>query len=773
MKRVFLDSETCGFTGPAITFQHLFGDSYSREQVDVHHIWLSPIKQSMELMEKFCESEVVGFNLAYDWFHVVKLYNHFASVRHHHKGADNWYPYEHVEEIYHTPPGDQDLCLRPAMANDLWLHALETKWQITMERKPINIRRVPKVLAAELCEFLNNDERFTDPESPQYLSPLLFGNRKKDRSVFWKVRRPKTKDDPFRDVYLSFKPTSKLKAFAKYLLNREDIVDLKETFGDTVPPVEYGWAWPKCQWKNVILQHIQFWSKDERAKKYAIDDIDYTWSLWDHFGRPSGGSYNSELACMVGAVRWRGFAVDVVGLQSHQAELKEKAKVPSSPTEVKQYLLEVATPEERLGLRSTAKAALEKIVKSIEKQSCEFCGGTKCTWCEGIENKPSLMAQRAKTIIEGRSAGKELELIDKLVFAGRMFAGLKVIGTMSDRMAGDYQFNVQGIKKDKRVRQYFLMWGKSEGMGNDTDKLGGGDFDSFEVGIACEFFGDKDLEKMLRSGKKMHGVFGSKWYGQTYDEIQATDGTENDLYTKAKSGVFLYIYGGEAKKLASTLGISEERAIEGLRLISAEFPGVISKRQEVFDRFAALVQPIAGRSISYQQPDDFVETLLKFRRYFTLENAMIDYLYHMAQKLPPQFKKYTQTVKRRDREQKAWGALMTALFAAAFNIQANDQRAAANHVIQGTGGGITKRVQIAVWQEHQPIGVNRWIVQLLNIHDEILAVVAEGFEAAVKKTILQQVEKYRSVVPLLNMKWKRMPNWGAKKDGSIEIEDSW
>ena len=108
------------------------------------------------------------------------------------------------------------------------------------------------------------------------------------------------------------------------------------------------------------------------------------------------------------------------------------------------------------------------------------------------------------------------------------------------------------------------------------------------------------------------------------------------------------------------------------------------------------------------------------------------------------------------------GAARSALYAAAFAIQAANMRAAGNHVIQSTGAGITKKLQRNVWNK-QPHGVGPWIVVPMNVHDEVNVPVKKGHEEAVAVTVNETVESFRPLVPLIEMKWKSgIPSWADK-----------
>ena len=170
-----------------------------------------------------------------------------------------------------------------------------------------------------------------------------------------------------------------------------------------------------------------------------------------------------------------------------------------------------------------------------------------------------------------------------------------------------------------------------------------------------------------------------------------------------------------------------------------------------------------GTRVEWAEPDEYIESLLGFKRYFTMENQIVKALFNLANDPPKEWLRMNIKVTRRDREQTAGGALRSALFAAAFAQQAANMRAAANHVIQSTGAQITKRVQRNIWGI-QPSGINPFIVQPLNIHDEVLSPTHPDFVTKVKEVVDKTVESFREKVPLIKMDWKsNLKTWADKK----------
>lgn len=592
------------------------------------------------------------------------------------------------------------------------------------------------------------------------------------------------------------------------------------------------WGWDKDAgkqkllgraWPAIIADHIEHWATNERAREYATDDVVYTRMLRDHFGRPEPNDDDSVLACMVAVVRWRGFQIDKTGI----ADLRDKAldsvaKAPcniGSPKQVKDYLLSMMNAEESAVtiIDSTSKKKLTTIVDTWDVKVDEECG--KCTGdpsCKRCGGSGQLkagdlhpVAKAAKLILGIRTALKEVELYDKLLKAGRFHASFKVIGTLSSRMSGADGLNPQGIKKTKEVRSKFpLAW--------DGFVLCGGDFDSFEVTLAdavyqdpalrtslttkvpchkcsatgrapckpckgkgclaCETLGLVECEDCDGSGKttkKIHALFAMELYpGKTYEDVVASDGTEDDMYTKGKQGVFAMIYGGNYATLMKNLSIMEEVAKRADEGFTKRFPGIGKSRQRIEDAFCSMKQPYGiGSRVVWSDPEECVESFLGFRRYFTLENMIVKALYDMANRPPTWWRAVdVKVVRSQSRIQTAGGAAASALYAAAFGLQAANMRAAANHEIQSPGGEITKRVQRRIW-DLQPAGVGELVVAPMNIHDEIQCVTHPDYVEAVGEAIRDTVEGYREKVPLIGMTWfKRLENWADKKAGSDKMK---
>jgi DNA polymerase I-like protein with 3'-5' exonuclease and polymerase domains len=453
---------------------------------------------------------------------------------------------------------------------------------------------------------------------------------------------------------------------------------------------------------------------------------------------------------MVGAVRWRGYAIDRDGIEElRKAAISRQINIPKSPNLVRAWITEhldeteiLALKDPKTGKPSTKKVLLEEISE----------------W-QNEDGTPHRAAVRAKSVLDARKAAKEVELYDKLLRANRFHASFIVIGTRSSRMAGTDQFNAQGIKHTFEVRSKFPL--------ADGDFiLCGGDFDAFEVSIADAAYSDPVLRADLESGKKVHGLFAMSLFpDKTYEEIMASKGTEDDMYDKGKRGVFAILYGGNENTLKDRLGIPIEHAEQAFRHFTTKYKGVGIARQRIDRMFCSMRQPKGiGTKVEWHEPSEYIESLIGFRRYFTLENKVAKVLFDLANKLPESWKKIPVHVTRRAERgrQTGAGAIMSALYAAAFNIQASNMRAGANHEIQSTGAGITKNVQRRIW-DLQPAGIWNWKVQPMNIHDEIMAPCLPEMAEPIEQAVREGVEAYRDIVPLIGITWERnMKSWAEK-----------
>ncbi len=531
-ERVYIDSETCGLHSMMVLWQFAIDEG----PVYLYHVWKEPVWKTLQLLEMLMKLDYIGFNLSFDHFHVAKIHTIWSLL------PEHWIPEQHIEEIAlkYEHEGQDGQCIKPTRACDLMLWSRKGKFQTAMSRNDIRIRRIPTVLAYALARKL---------ESAVTLPDICFAKAKDPNGPRWRVfdrvDKDGNMDDVFKDVCLRFNPAGGLKYLAEHALGWKpkyhfaDVeVDRKFTPPDKrlgfIPTAlgmapggpEDDWtiydkhkkprghAWPK--WIQI---HIDHWATKEPAQEYAYDDIVYTRALCHYFEDPEPGDDDSELACMVGIVRWHGFEINEPGVanlcEGALAKLNSSPININKPPEVREYITSCMDEMESLVLeQSTKKAVLKEVAKDCFTEDEHGCECTKCSGSGTFSGGPCLRcgsrgtidasakptydntggikvgnhpaAIRARELLDIKAAAKEVELYQKLLAARKFHPDFNVIGTLSTRMSGGSGLNAQGIKHDKSVRSMFpLKW---DGM-----VLSGGDFDSFEVVLAAAVYKDQDL----------------------------------------------------------------------------------------------------------------------------------------------------------------------------------------------------------------------------------------------------------------------------------------
>ena len=761
---IHFDTETCGLHGPIVFLQWAEDDG----PVNLYSPWKEPIIETLKLIEYLVEHKggVCGFNLAFDWFHICQFYTTLLLLN-----DSNAILEDCIEEYaLKEPEARLGPCLKPVTALDLMLFARKGPYQSTMKRDPIRVRRVPTALAWQVAAEL--EKRVVIPD-------IQFARRKDKHAPKWRIIDLKDSEGKpnkdFKDIELKFYPTSALKALAADALKipPEDILKFDSV---SVPkqmcPVDkkrgyapYALAFGKPgdwngTWPQYVKYHSDHWTYNQLARTYGSNDVIYLQRLYHHFGDPPPGDDDSILACMVGAVRWHGYRLDSSKLLAlkNEAETK-KSTIPTAPAKVKWYVTQAMDETEKLVMQgSTKKQILEAVSKMLadcvclgEKPDCEICKGTGTI--------PHPAAARAADCLAARKAKYRVKTIEKLLRANRFHASFVVSGTKSNRMSGVDDLNAQGIDHTQEMRECFPFV--------DSGYIfSAGDFSSFEPTLADAEYDDPALRADLLSGKKVHALFGMELFpDMTYDQICASKGSKiYDFYDIGKKGFLAMIYGGNEHTFKVKLGIDPEigkKAIENF--IRRKYKRIGIVQDETRKLFCSMTQPGGiGSKVVWAEPAEFVEAKSGAKRYFTLENQICKALFFLANKPPPDWKNIRIKVKRRDREQFAHGAVQSALYAAAFNLQAGNMRAAVNHKIQAYGAVLTKMLQRQIW-DLQPSGISKWSVIPMNVHDEILTPCLPDYVSKVRKVVDDFLEATRPKVPLIGIEWHdSMNSWADK-----------
>jgi DNA polymerase I-like protein with 3'-5' exonuclease and polymerase domains len=719
----FGDTETCGKTGPIVLIQYAVDDG----PITLYEVWNEPIKKTLDLIEWFMSLDNVYFNIGFDYFHYVRLYNVLRFL--YDTGYRDIPSVNTIAKIdEHNPV---EWCLKPPSCLDIMLYCRRGEYQSTMARSAIYVRKVPRLIAPLVKREL---------ESRIEIDPIYFAKSKKGYQWAIEELKDEEPDEDFVNITLKFASSGTLSDICAHCLGepkKDDAIprDIMPTEAAWKPYGSYG----EKPWPSVIHKHMYYWYKSDRARNYAWRDIDLLRKLYHHFKKndPDNFVFNdtdSQLAIAVANTRWRGFTFSHEGVAKLQEKYTPVSK--SAPTYhgvALPYLHEVMTDEQKLIVTSTDRKTLESISQWEDSEA----------------------ATRAEQIIAARSAEKYLDILGKMSQLNTLHPDFKIIGTRSNRMSGGSEdsegasINPQGIPRIKEFRELFTLCHPGE-------TLWGGDADAYEPTIMDSVFGDPKLHEDLKSGKKFHTLFAQRILKMPYAEIMADD----NLYHKAKQVSLGWAYGAQPTKGSEILDIPVEQVEEGFYEIERDYPGIGRRRDEIRSKFCSMQQPDGiGSAVIWNDPDDYVESIFGFRRYFTLENAICKQLFLLANKPPSEFRKVSGRVSRRRRYQTIGGAAQSAIYAAAFNIQARNLRQAFNHLIQSSGATITKGCQLRFWNL-QPVGISRFRVTLFQVHDELWNTCDGSFNPT--DVMGESVEYYRKWVPLLKWPYGQANNWSEK-----------
>lgn len=771
-----IDTETSGFHGVMVLMQAAMGDG----EIEMLCPWNVQAGEAMAFIEKYYLNPdgIVMFNATFDAFHIQKMYNILQLF------VKKYSKYDFMEDYINEVAalekearfGD---CIKPHKVLDLMLHSKTGEFQSLMDRKDIRIRRVPYALAEQLIPALN--ERIVLPD--------MYFARRKDASVRWQIQD--IENDlgevipDLVDVVLKFAPSGSLKALAKAVgiakddrMLFEDVSIPKQFMsnepgwspfataphkldnGSFVRPSPTNWY---GRWPQHLEYHIQHWSYNERARTYAADDIEDTRGLYNYFNHPALGDDDSELACMVGSTRWRGFAIDRPSLQKQlvlaEEELKQYDFNWNSPAVCRKVLERHMDDDLRKLIKGTKKEILEDVVKWEEEDVCDACYGSGCETCHdrgsisnGIRHPAAL---DAALILAARRTSKKRNDIEKLLMTDRFHPDFKIIGTKSSRMSGTGGLNAQGVSSAPVIRKCFTM-------ADNNEVLSGGDFDAFEVTIADATYNDPALRADLESNVKIHATMGGFLAGIPYEEVLKTKGLDgrDDKYGLGKTAIFALFYGGDEGTLVRKTGIEIEQAEEGFQAFWRKYPVMFEGRKGIIRAHTCLSQPKGlGSKVIWSDPADYVESMFGFKRFFTLENQICKALFELANSPPKDWSREKTRVIRREKTQTAAGATRSALFGAAFGIMSGVIRAALNHKIQSSGSKPTKNLQRRLW-DLQPAGVGAWLIRNLQVHDEVLVVSPPEMTSKIIEVKDDFLVAYRKYIPLLDITWSpKMTSW--------------
>lgn len=762
----FLDTETLGLYGPPAIMQIGWG---SEATPFIYCPWTEPAGKTRELLREVLQHVVVAHNLTFDWEKIQQLWAGLMDFDDGDRPIDDIQRF--ADSMFHNR---SETCLKPVGGVCTLLLSQKRTGGAGMASKEIRVRKIPESVGEIVADVLNN---YTD------VPDIMFAGR---NSQPWTVGESDA-GAGWVDVVIRFAPSNALKDIAKLVLGRGTGNKIGAEVQPPPFPAEVGYApypWlldegnqtyqgePLWNHEPLLREHVHFWSVDEVARDYALDDIHLLRDVYNHFGAPVE-DFDSDIATQVASVRAAGFAIDMDQLQvacEASVEVVEGAEINvDSPKQVREYISEALDPLEAIVVAESAnKEILKNIISAFVLENQEPCCKDGCPRCDGtgfVGPGPMPVVRRAQHVLDIRKHRKRIQVFDKLALACGAYPAFRVIGAKSGRMSGSGGLNYHGIDKSGDVRSIFTL---AEG----DWVVSGGDYDSQELAIAAAVMKDSDLAGDIAKGRSLHGVFAAEASGMPYEQIMAkkeVDNTpESQWYSKGKVCVYAILYGASAYNIAQTLQIEEEEAEEVIRGFFEKYPLMQATRKAVQKSLRCL-HSSAGENLRVTKPEQtYIESIFGFRRSFEVELSLIETISQAMPEIRERLKGVPGRVFRKEKkgEQTLAGAVLSALYGAAFSIQGKVLRAGLNHIIQSAGRTITLRTQASAWRA-QPVGVEPFKLKLMSVHDEI--VVASSPETAdeVAELVEAEVNELCKTVPLLSIGWgKNLGSWYGIKAGN-------
>ena len=773
------DTETLGLYGPLAIGQFRFSHAtvnHAANHAFIFDPWHQPVCITIQLIEEVVKCRVVAHNLTFDWQKISQYY--CAVKRLQAKYGDGVRPIDHIDEMAHLIfEAKSDYCLKPAAAVCTLLLCQKQIGGAALAAKEIRVRKLPHDVAEVIASVLNKYTKLPD---------ILFARRKTD--VRWATCQSDD-GDAWSDVALKFGPSNALKDVARLVLGVDDTTKIGEEVQPPPFPYEVGYApyatllnhgdWthtteakkdkPRMThllWPRLLRDHVEFWTTPKSPQcKYALQDIDLLVRLDEHLGSVET-DFDSELACQVASVRVAGFSIDMDKLNTATAEsnvVNKSAEINvDSHVQVRKYIEDALDPMEAyVCAESCDKVTLKKIQKAFVLDEREECCDDGCERCNGtgfVGPGPMPVVDRVDHILKVRKHRKRLQLYNKLRVAKAAYPSFRVIGTKSGRMSGADGLNYHGIDGSRAIREIFTMGNECEPDGTPW-VVCGGDMNSQELAIAAAVMNDENLADDIGEGKSLHGVFAAAASGIPYEQIMKNKedkGTpEANWYKKAKICVYAILYGAASFNIAQTLGCEPSEADQIIKDFFVKYPYMAQTRKMVKKSLEALRQDENNRLIVAQPEQTYIDSCFGFRRSFECEYAVMQIMIEAMNETKALLKDYPGKVIRKEEkgEQTLAGASSSALFGAVFSLQGKILRAALNHLIQSAGRTVTLRVQKRIWDEVQPIGIHRFQLKIMSVHDEIATTSPPRHVDTITAAVADEMAKLCETVPLLSLDW--------------------
>lgn len=706
---LFIDVETVGLNGPCKLIQYAFGDS---------KVQMIPLKRGWESNAETVEAVramlgalydpgvcAVGFNIGFDLGHLYRVAHTLAGINRRTRSRV-------------VPPF---LCKVKDLLIEAQLNGPFAPWAFSKRGGGSKVR-IGKVPTACIDAVVNRVLEETQGLVPAHAE------------INHSIHEVKGRED-LKSVSFSVACSLSLKAHMKYW--GEKTLALKEHW--PLPDKNAEKATMHLPYATEFYNELEIEAdkvldnKESPFWKYAEDDIVYTRRMYSNFNSPATTHHDATVAA-VAYTRYVGIPVDRARLEVVRGDLESQIR----EAETLLAGTDLQSPKQRLALL---------------KQWIPFIAATNKKVLEKLANA-KLPEAAAKIINAMLNYGRYQQQLRQVIKAldsetGRLHVDLKVVGTSTARLAGTSGFNIQGV---------------SGGAGLRTGLLAAmvGDFTAFEVTIAAAVWADQQLLKDLTDGVDLHlmsaFLFHPKWpKGLSYEDAiplkKDKEGTVAKCRQDAKVVVFAILYGAEAHKVASILGITESEALVVLEKFFKRYPGVRAFRTIAAQRYlTGDVEKWAVDSVS--RMETVATDLTGFSRHWDFERALADRLWRLASKrwaLP-----VGEVIRQQEKGPQSYTqAVRSSLLGAALGIQKAVFRQAVNMPIQATGANLTKQLMAHLWEIFH--------IPMLNVHDEIVFITHENLDIPkVKEVIELWIKEKKAIIPHIGFDLKEVTTWSEK-----------
>ncbi len=495
--------------------------------------------------------------------------------------------------------------------------------------------------------------------------------------------------------------------------------------------------------------------KRKDALTYARKDIEYLHLLEDFLLTKNSPeklepNYNDTVTHIVAFTRYYGVEVDIEKAKIDNEELeKEKGEIekkiginlrsfPQRKALLKSCLIPIYQEPVGDNLVSTAIPILEQLLID------DLISPGKEEVISGLIKYGSIcqVLKQYETILLGN---------------GRFYPDFRVLGTITDRMAGTSGFNCQGVSKDAKIRSVIKT-------------TCSGDFDALEVIIAAHLYQDENLLREIRNGEDPHTNTVSRIFeqfrGRKLTELMKIKGDKSHPeyadFSKCRNdskGIFFgVLYGSEPMKQGEQLRTTPEKAEKIMEEhFFAHYPS-LKKSREDLQRAYCTADFDTWRKDSIDKMKRYTENLYGDRRWIDFEVNVASWFWKNADKyanLIPRSEKRRVIRMQAKGPQEIRQTVRSACLGATSKIQKSVSRQLGNYPIQSTGARLTKELMCEIWRFYK--------VPMFNVHDEVNLGHHELIDTpGISRRVQDFVEKKRELIPHLSMDFGPAKTWADK-----------